>query len=441
MKSLKNQLNMSLMSSLVVLVLVLWWIANSYITNINKDLMQGRLQHDAEAILASLEMKTDGEISLKDLQVGHIYQRVFSGHYYSIIADKQLIRSHSLWDENLTHAPLKTGQSLVQDLTGPNKQPLLQLSMAFERFGQKITLTVAEDSSELLSAIHQFNLYFAITAFIVLLVSLIFQRFIVKRTLLPLAQIKNELQQLAEGKISQLSTKAPLELNPLIAEINYLLQLLSKQLQRSRKATGNLAHSLKHPLALLMNLAESEQIKNLPSVKKELVTQIEKIQTLSESELKRAKLMGAILHGHVFKVREEVSVLIDVLKRVYPQRNLGVKLIIDENCEILADRNDMLEVFGNLLDNAFKWSKSQVICQVNTDNGTTISIEDDGVGCDSSQLDTLAQRSTRIDSYSNGTGLGLAIVKDIIDLYNGKLVFQASELGGMKVLIELELST
>ncbi len=438
MKSIRSQLNFSLMGSLVVLVVVLWWIANNYITTINKNMMVSRLQHDAEAILASLEVNDNAEITLKNLKVGHIYQRIFSGHYFVIKTKNQLLRSHSLWDESLTQTPLETGQRMVQDLIGPNKQPLVQLSMAFERFGQKITLTVAEDSSELLGAIRQFNLYFAITAFVVLCLSLLLQRLMIKRALQPLSQIKTELQQLAEGKITQLSTQAPLELNPLINEINHLLQLLSKQLQRSRKATGNLAHSLKHPLTLLMNLAESEQLKALPRVKKELISQVKKIQLLSDSELKRAKMMGAGIHGHIFKVQNEISLLVDVLKRVYPQKHRNVQLIIDKNCEIQADRNDMLEVFGNLLDNAFKWSKSQIVCQVTSKSGITISIEDDGKGCDKNQLDSLTQRGTRVDSQNDGTGLGLAIVKDIIELYNGKITFQQSQLGGLKVVIELK---
>ncbi len=443
MKSLRSQLNITLMSSLVVLVFVLWFIANSYITNINKTLMLSRLQHDAEAILASLELKNNQELSLKNLQVGHIYQRVFSGHYYVIKTSKQLIRSHSLWDESLTQVNLETGQSLAQDVTGPNTQPLIQLTMSFERFGQKITLTVAEDSSELLTAIRQFNLYFSIIALMVLLISLVIQRYMIKRALLPLSEIKDELQLLADGKISQLSTQTPVELNPLIKEINHLLQLLRKQLQRSRKATGNLAHSLKHPLTLLMNLAESEQLKTLPEAQKELINQVNKIHRLSESELKRAKMMGAGIHGHSFNVFKEVTTLIDVLKRVYPQKTVAILLDIDPDCEIKADRNDMLEVFGNLLDNAFKWSQSQIVCKVssNKNKGVEIIVEDDGLGCTENQLNTLTQRGTRVDGNSKGTGLGLSIVKDIVELYGGGMTFQISLLGGLKVTIQFVKST
>jgi signal transduction histidine kinase len=129
--------------------------------------------------------------------------------------------------------------------------------------------------------------------------------------------------------------------------------------------------------------------------------------------------------------------LVDVLKRVYPQKHSNVQLIIDKNCEIQADRNDMLEVFGNLLDNAFKWSKSQIICRVNSKNGITISIEDDGEGCSSKQLQTLTQRGTRVDNHNGGTGLGLSIVKDIVELYGGYVTFETSLLGGLRVAILL----
>ncbi len=440
MKSLRNQLNFSLMGSLVVLVLVLWWVANTYITTINKNMMLSRLKHDAEAVLASLEVNDSGSITLKNLQVGHIYQRVFSGHYFTINTNHQLIRSHSLWDKNLSQANPQIGQSLVQDVVGPNKQPLVQLSMSFKRFGQKITLSVAEDNSDFLSAIRQFNLYFAFISFLILLLTLAVQHFMIKRALRPLFDIKNELQQLAEGKISQLTSFVPVELNPLIQEINHLLQLLSKQLQRSRKATGNLAHSLKHPLTLLINLAESEQLKTSPQIKKELLLQVNKIKLLSESELKRAKMMGAGIHGHVFKVNNEISTLVDVLKRVYPNKKREVQLVIDNKCEIQADRNDMLEVFGNLLDNAFKWSKSYIKCQVITRHTTTIIIEDDGKGCNASQLKSLTKRGARIDGNDAGTGLGLSIVKDIVELYSGDIRFESSPLGGLKVIIQIPKS-
>jgi signal transduction histidine kinase len=136
-------------------------------------------------------------------------------------------------------------------------------------------------------------------------------------------------------------------------------------------------------------------------------------------------------------VHEELPILVEVLKRVYPQKEINVQLIIDENCEIQADRNDMLEVFGNLFDNAFKWSKSQIICRVASHDGTVINIEDDGIGCDKVQLDSLTQRGTQVDSHINGTGLGLAIVQDIVDLYKGEIIFLNSHLGGLSVQIKL----
>ena len=437
MKSIRKQLNVSLMSSVTALVFILWLIAHTYITSINQNLMLSRLQHDSEALLASLLQKKDGMLSLKNLQVGLIYQRVFSGHYFVIKTENQLIRSHSLWDESLKTSDLSTTQSKVEHFKGPNGQILLQLSTGFERFGKKITLYVAEDTSELVTEIRQFNLYFALLSFFVLIFSLAFQQYIIKRTLQPLTTIKNELILLAEGKIKQLSNHAPVEIYPLVEEINHLLQLLSKQLQRSRKATGNLAHSLKHPLTLLMNLAESSQLDKQQKTKQELVTNINKIQQLTENELKRAKIMGPGVHGYIFKPQEEIPIIVDVLQRVYSKKQIKVELFIGPHIEFLADRNDMLEVFGNVLDNAFKWSKSLIICNIHMERKLLITIEDDGKGCDDAVLGLLSQRGTRVDNNTPGTGLGLSIVKDIVELYQGTIHYSHSQFGGLLVTIIL----
>ncbi|MBL4659684.1 MAG: GHKL domain-containing protein [Alcanivoracaceae bacterium] len=437
MKSIRNQLNVSLMSSVTALVFALWWIANTYITNINQNMMLGRLQHDSEAILASLQQNKDGTLSLKELQVGHIYQRVFSGHYFVIKTENQFIRSHSLWDENLKLTQLTTGQSSAENMHGPNGQQLLQWSAGFERFGEKITLYVAEDISELLSAIRQFNLYFTLISLLALVLSLVFQQYIVKKALQPLITIKNELKLLAEGEINKLSNHTPKEIYPLVEEINHLLQLLNKQLQRSRKTTGNLAHSLKQPLTLLMNLAESSQLDKKPELKQAFISYLNKIHHLTDSELKRAKIMGAGVHGHIFKPQEEIPVLVDVLQQVYPNKKIKVQLDIEPNCRLKSDRNDMLELFGNVLDNAFKWSKSLIICKIFKDQGLIIKIEDDGNGCDKTLLDSLSLRGTRIDTSTPGTGLGLSIVKDIVELYHGNINYSLSPLGGLLVTIDL----
>lgn len=437
MKSLRSRLHLGLMGSLFIFMALMWWLANASMTHITSQMMQTRLEHDGQALLASLQQSTDGKLSLKDLQVGHIYQQVYSGHYYLIRSGDQQLRSHSLWDQSLDQPQIKTGQSSVQKTDGPDGQYLLQWTSRFERFNKTITITVAEDTNALISALRTFNINFAFAAVAILVSLLLIQGLIVRRSLRSLSTIKQELQELSEGTIKILSKQVPSEIRPLVDEVNRLLQQLGKQLTRSRNSTGNLAHSLKHPLNLLIQLTESEDIKLSQEIRDELRINIQQIHQLMESELKRARLVGSGIPGQHFNPQKELPGLVDVLERVYHDKKLNIECDIMPELVFLADRNDMLELFGNLLDNACKWSAGHVRCKVYYDNSLIIQIEDNGPGCDKQQLSILTQRGVRVDETTAGTGLGLAIVKDIVELYSGEIRFLRSELGGLSVIVSL----
>jgi len=436
-KSLQNRLHFGLAISLFILIALIWWLANASMSHITNQMMLTRLEHDGQALLASLQQSPEGKLSLKNLQVGHIYQQVYSGHYYLVTSGDQQLRSHSLWDQSLDQPQIKTGQTIILKNDGPDEQHLLQWTSRFKRFDKTITITVAEDTNALLSALRTFNLYFAFAAVAILVSLLLIQGLIVRRSLRSLSTIKRELQALSEGEIKNLSKQVPSEIHPLVDEVNRLLSQLGKQLKRSRNSTGNLAHNLKHPLNLLIQLAESEDI-NLPqAIRDELRINTQQIHQLMESELKRARLVGSGVPGQRFSPHKELSGLVDVLERVYHDKTLNIECDIMPDLEYTADRNDMLELLGNLLDNACKWSAGYVRCKVYYDNALIIIIEDDGFGCDDQQLSTLTQRGVRVDETTAGTGLGLAIVKDIVELYSGEISFSKSALGGLSVMVSL----
>lgn len=437
MKSLQNRLHFGLAVSLFILTTLMWWLVNTSINHISNQMMLTRLEHDGQALLASLQQSPEGKLSFKNLQVGHIYRQVYSGHYYLISSDNQQLRSHSLWDQSLEQPQIQTGQFVTQNINGPDGQHLLQWTSRFKRFDKTITITVAEDTNTLLSALQTFNIYFALAAVTIFASLLLIQGLIVRRSLRSLSTIKRELKALSAGEIKSLSKQVPSEIHPLVDEVNRLLQELGKQLKRSRNSTGNLAHSLKHPLNLLMQLAESEDIKLPHTIRDELRINTQQVFQLMESELKRARLVGSGIPGQRFFPHKELPGLVDVLERVYHDKTLNIECDIMPKLEFSADRNDMLELFGNLLDNACKWSAGQVHCKVYYDNSLIIQIEDDGIGSDDQQLSILTQRGVRTDETTAGTGLGLAIVKDIVELYSGKINFSRSELGGLLVMVSL----
>ncbi len=439
MNSLQARLHVGLGLTLALIMVLLGWLAISALSHVAEQLVSSRLEHDGEALLASLQQDEQGAWQLKSSQVGHIYQRVFSGHYYVIEVAGQRLRSRSLWDAELPLTTLSRGEQQLAQLRGPDKQLLLVWQAGFTIGQYSVQILVAEDITPLHQSLEKLTLVLAISSFVALIVLLVVQRWVVLRTLRPLHKVTRELESLSSGELTELSASVPDEIKPLVDEVNRLLQLIAQRLQRSRNAMGNLAHSLKHPLNLLLQLAQHPELDE--QVKGELQRNASQIHQLMERELKRARLAGAAMPGQHFSANEELPTLIDVLQRVYQQQQLIIDYDIPRECRFHADRNDMLELFGNLLDNACKWAQGQVMCRIRCETEVDIVIEDDGPGVADDGLENLTQRGVRIDESVAGSGLGLAIVKEIVSLYGGEMSFSRSSLGGLRVRVVLPLTS
>jgi signal transduction histidine kinase len=164
--------------------------------------------------------------------------------------------------------------------------------------------------------------------------------------------------------------------------------------------------------------------------------QVDRIGELMERELSRAKLAGAGLHSQRFNPTEELPDLAGLLRQLHPE--LDIQWQVEEGASAFGDREDMLEMLGNLLDNACKWARSRVTCRVQVGAAIELVVADDGKGISDDELEHLAERGVRLDETVEGHGLGLAIVKNIVELYAGEMVFgRSSELGGLQVLVRL----
>jgi signal transduction histidine kinase len=264
------------------------------------------------------------------------------------------------------------------------------------------------------------------------------QHYIVRRSFQSLNAIKNELRQLEQGAIRQLICQAPLEVQPLVTEVNRLITLMDQRLQRSRNALGNLAHALKGPLNLITQICDNETLKQYPDIRNELLQHTKVLQQLIDHELKRARLAGTGGSGQYFQPQDELPSLEKLLQRLYEHKSLQIHHQYPDHALGDTDRNDMLELLGNLLDNACKWANNKVVYSIQQDQHITITVEDDGPGCSNEQLKILTQRGVKLDESVPGHGLGLAIVKDIVNLYNGEMQFDRSpELGGLRIIIKL----
>ena len=439
MNSLERRLQLGLALSLVLLMGVLWAVGNNSIRGLTEDFVTSRLEHDAESLLMALVMES-GELSIRWHHITQIYNQPLSGHYYVIrLDDGKLITSRSLWDQTLQTPMLELGEVLRSHAQGPAGQPLLVWSKGFEKLGRQITVAVAEDLSAVQQERDRFMRYFALLAMGGLVLLILVQTLVIRRSFTRLETVREDIHRLEQGKTDKLSEDVPSEILPLVEELNHLLGLLAQRLERSRNALGNLAHALKGPLNLLIQYFDrAQEDDNEPLARYQARNQVERVRQLMERELKRARLAGRGIQSQHFNPHQELPDLLEVLRQVYRERRLDIHCEIEPEVTDFGDREDMLELLGNLLDNACKWAHRRVVCRIQGREDIVITVEDDGQGLSDQDLDRLTQRGTRLDETVEGYGLGLAIAKDIVKLYAGRMTFdRAAKLGGLQVRINL----
>ncbi|MNS16072.1 Virulence sensor histidine kinase PhoQ [compost metagenome] len=434
MRSIQRRLSLGLISVMVVVGLVLaqtsLWLFEMGLQRY----LEAGLRNDSESLLAALVRGPQG-LQLDERRLSPAYQRPFSGHYFRIDFTDGHWRSRSLWDQEL---PALDQPGLHDDLQlGPEGQQLLVLRTDYRRLGVPISISVAEDYTpirESFRRVQQLGLGLGLTG---LLLILLLQRITVRRALRPLEQAREQIAQLQQGQRSQLDDQVPLELEPLVAQINHLLAHTEDSLKRSRNALGNLGHALKTPLAVLLSLASSEQLDAHPQLRKVLKEQLEQVQQRLNRELNRARLSGDALPGALFDCDAELPGLLATLNMIHGE-HLALSYRAPAGLQLPWDREDLLELLGNLLDNACKWADAEVRVSVaELASGFELSVEDDGPGIPQERRDQVFSRGTRLDEQTHGHGLGLGIVRDIVDSLGGTLSLLESEWGGLKVVIEL----
>lgn len=448
MKSLERQLQISLATVLLLILLALMVIANFSTRSLLEEFVTSRLESDAKRLLEVLDI--DSSVAkVRWRRLNPTYSMPNSGYYYAIkinggeITEKFLF-SPSLQGETIptrgnTRNNKPTRPTTLHNISGPQDQHLIVWSQTYNKNGQSIIISIAEDMSMLMRNRQYFTLLFISMGLIGFILMLVLQRFVIRRLFKHLDVTRQEVTQIESGGIQQLSENVPSEIYPLVKEFNHSLSLMQQRMKRSRNSLGNLAHALKTPLSLLIQQLEGGSMSGEQALK-----QAERIRQLTERELKRARMAGLGNTTQRFDPREELPTLIEVLKQAHHKSDFQVNLDIDDTVKVFGDREDMLELLGNVMDNAFKWAESQVCCSlviIEKTGNVHIMIEDDGIGKAPQELEQIAQRGVRLDETVEGHGLGLAISKDIVKLYAGTIHFNRSEkLGGFYVEISIPLN-
>jgi signal transduction histidine kinase len=441
MTSLRARLGLGLVSSLVVMIGLLWLTVGISVRTLMEDQLASRLAHDAESLLGGLSVDSAGHASLDARRIQGIYQQPYSGHYFQVDVEDEVLRSRSLWDAVLPVPQVALGETRVDFITGPQQQALLLWTRGFRKQDRMVQIAVAEELDAMLAAMQGFRLRLAAWSLTLLLLLLLIQRYIVVRSLRSVSAAADDVVRLEQGDISALDERVPDEVRPLVAAINKLLQRQQQRLLRSREALGNLAHGIKTPLTVLQQLV-SEKI---PPGDVEAHAQLQRynrqINEQVDTSLRRARLAGDSLGASHFDLRTDLPPLVDTLNRLHRDKSIVFRQHSGDSVTLPMEQQDGMELLGNLLDNAWKWAHSRVLLRVEHDTQWRVIVEDDGPGIDAAGLQLLAQRGMRQDENIPGHGIGLSIVKSLVEELGGTLQFRASSLGGLQVCITLGGST
>ena len=443
MSTVRPSLERKIRRGLIVLVVpaftLLLLLMHTGINRITSEYIGSRLKNDVENIITELKW-SDGRWQINDSKVSEVFNRVRSGHYYIVRWEGGELRSRSLWDIRPGVDLLPPGGQAQSQTDGLGDEYWQIWRQGIRKHNQDVTIWVAEDISAFLARQNEYE-YYLLTVLVALALLIIF----LQRSILHwgFASLKPLQTALLRGKVCgavRLPKAIPEEIKPLADAIERLVDRSGKQLSRSRTATGNLAHELKLPLQHLQILSQAAEVEDNRESLKQIYMQL---QRRIEGELRRAKISGSPNPGELFNPGEELPYLVQLLNR---KRNRDNPIALVQDVPEFAvpfDRDDMLELVGNLLDNAWRYARSRVQLSIrdNHDEGWTIIVSDDGPGIPPDRIEKMCLRGTRVDEQGEGNyGLGLSICQAVVSSYGGQMRLHTASSGGLQVIIDIPQS-
>lgn len=261
----------------------------------------------------------------------------------------------------------------------------------------------------------------------------------VTRGVSPVAQLRHRLSSIHRGDTRRMEGDFPSEVQPLVDDLNGLLAQRDRVVERAQAKAGDLAHTLKTPLAVLLQEADAADRAGQPDIASTIRQQVDRMQRQMDYHLAhaRAAASGAAA-GTRCDVAEAVEGLARTLRRLYADRHITIQLSVQDGIAARTEQADLEEILGNLLDNACKWSASRVLLSASqAASSLVLTVDDDGPGVEDALLESVLQRGVRADETAPGSGFGLAIVRDLVEVYGGSIALSRSPLGGLRATLTL----
>ena len=399
-----------------------------------------QLEYVMTAMVASSEIGPDGEVFFSRPLGDQRFLEPNSGMYWQISGKgHETFPSRSLWDRTLKIRASESMDPTVYDSSefGGEALRVLQRPIMLPGSDTKWWFTVAASRADLdvqIAQIRRILTYSFIVLGLGLMLMAALQTWL---GLSPLRRVRRAIQRIRVSGESRVAEPLPLEVEPMVEELNALLAHSEKQAEEARAHAGNLAHALKTPLTVLTNAAAAGAPDLAPLVTREAATMRRQV----DHHLARARAVGRRAIGLTrCDARESAEGVERALTRLYPEVRFDIAG--KRSSPVALERQDCDEILGNLIENAAKYGGGSVFVTVDAEPDDrkfcTIWVEDDGTGIPEKGRRKLFDRGARLDTSKPGTGLGLAIVRDVAGIYGGAVQLDESEdLGGLLVRLVL----
>jgi len=401
------------------------------------------LQGLSYALLGSADITEKGQFKLAPRVLPESdLSRPDSGLYAMVLDEKGSVVWHSpslLGKIDMSSLPAVGQWQTLRVARGDDE--LLTLSFGFRWVTDggddyRYTLVVAENSATFVKQMQRFQgvlwTLLSASALILLIVELLILRW----GLAPLRRLARNLVQLESDDDRRLQGHYPDEIQPLVSNLNIMLVNDQARLTRYRNALGDLAHSLKTPMAVLRGLAED---KNLPeATRAPLRSQLARMNDILDYQLQKAAAAGKRSLARSLAIAPVAHKLGRALTKVYAEDNARIDVRIAATVRAPIDEGDLTELLGVVMDNACKYGQGRVqVDAQRSDGALTLWVDDDGPGFGEGSTQALLERGVRADTSREGQGLGLAVAAEIVHSYTGDIRLQTSDLGGGRVHIRI----
>lgn len=427
--SLKNRLLATATLALIIALSSIGIVMDKAFEEKTMHLVKERLEGYVYALISVIEPTPDNQIQVHDiLPIPKLTQPV-SGIYAQIFSNNYKWQSTSMFGVELPDPiSIDTGETFFDAPLIYQEKNYFRMTKGLvfdtEHGDIKFIVSVSEDAKNYFRELDEFKEKLWVWLFFTSIILLGVQGLIMSWSLRPLKRLTENLSDLEKGKIEKVSDDYPPELAGLTTNLNQLLINERGNLDRQRKTLGDLAHSLKTPLAIIHS-----ELENDSEINKNLISeQITSMNDIVEYQLKRAAVAGHRTFTVGIPVIDKLEQIIRTLNKVHRNKKVIPHLQVAPGAEFFGEHGDLMELLGNLLENAYKWCDQNISITIKTltllnrkRTGLIIEIADDGLGINKEKRESLLARGVRDDEKVKGHGIGLSIVNDIVESYQGKI--------------------